>query len=95
MILPTRTLYTVFEVKFRRDCEYVEPDLSKNRYIGDFLANRQVPTRKIVQNALFLRFLCFFLARACVCAKKSVPLHRILKEGESVHPRSAADLRIT
>lgn len=72
------------QVKFRCDCEYVEPDLSKNRYIGDFLANRQPRQRKIVQKALFLRFLCFFLARACVCAKKAVPLHCISKEGASV-----------
>lgn len=72
------------QVKFRCVCEYVEPDLSKNRYIGDFLANRQARQIKIVQNALFLRFLCFFLARACVCAKKAVPLHCISKEGASV-----------
>lgn len=82
MILPTRALYTVFEAKFMCVCEYVEPDLSKNRYIGDFLANRQVRQRKIVQNTLFLRFLCFFLACACVCAKKAVPLHNFSKVGE-------------
>ena len=79
MFLPTRTLYTVFEVKFRRDCEYVEPENRKNRYIAIFGTFVQVFSKKNTKNTQKNAFFHFFLACACVYAKKAVPLYNFLK----------------